>query len=443
MYALQVIAGLLGLSFLVFIHELGHFSVAKFFGVRVRAFSIGFGKKLIKWRRGETEYCISAIPFGGYVAMAGENPSEVENRGPQPGDFSLQPVRVRAAIALAGPLVNIVFAYFLLAGLYMVGVQEPLRNKLVVGMVETESAGASAGIRKGDTVVSINGEPARGWENFRETVGTSLKTELTLGVKRGNELLSVNLQPDEYENMGVGYSGVHPGSRIVTYQEPVQDSPAEKAGIKQGDTIIQVGKRLVSSPRDVMEPIKASEGIAVPIVVKRLDDTLNFQIEPQFNTEHQRYMIGIQMGMVSMDAYHTVRRGFLESFSKAGTKSVEMATSIFRYLGKLFQGEIKLKALSGPVGIVPIIGLSFLESPGKMLMLIALISINLGVMNLLPLAITDGGILMFLAIESIRRKPLSLALQTRIQQFATAFFIAFFFYITIQDFSRFSLFFPD
>ena len=151
-------------------------------------------------------------------------------------------------------------------------------------------------------------------------------------------------------------------------------------------------------------------------------------------------MIGIQLGLFALNEMKVVRRGPWDATVKACYTSVELATSIFRYLARMIQGQVKPKALSGPVGIVPLIGLSWLESFNTLMMMLALISINLGVMNLLPLAITDGGILLFLGIEAIRSKPLSRMVQARIQQVATAFFISLFLYLTFQDLSRFSMF---
>ena len=152
---LMFVLGLLALSFLVTIHELGHFIVAKWNKVRVNTFSVGFGKKLFRFKKGETEYCISAIPFGGYVAMAGENPEKIKE-GEVPGehDFLGKSVGARAAIAFAGPFVNIVFAFFLLIFLYMVGVQEPDNKSLIIGFVAENSSAEVAGIQPGDTITA-------------------------------------------------------------------------------------------------------------------------------------------------------------------------------------------------------------------------------------------------------------------------------------------------
>jgi regulator of sigma E protease len=159
-----------------------------------------------------------------------------------------------------------------------------------------------------------------------------------------------------------------------------------------------------------------------------------------YGRREKRYMIGVQLGLFAMNETKVVRRGPIAAVIQASKTSWDLSTSIFRYLSRMIQGQIKPKALSGPIGIIPIIGLSWLESFHTLMMMLALISINLGVMNLLPLAITDGGILFFLGIEAVRGKALSRSFQARIQQVATAFFITLFLYLTVQDLSRFSMF---
>ena len=438
----QIILGLLGLSLLVFIHELGHFLLAKFCGVRVLTFSIGFGKKLLKINKNGTIYCISAIPFGGYVAMAGENPEQI--REDRPDDFHVQPIWKRALIAFAGPAFNIVFAYALLTGIYMLGNPEPVSDKLVVGIVEQESAAEEAGILAGDTIFTIDGKKANGWEKLREEMGISIGRNIVLeiGTKEGRK--TVNIVPKELRDLGIGTAGIHPRHRVFAAIEPLEDSPAGKAGIKQNDTILSVDGYLIGYYQDMIDMVGASNGEAVEIMYSRLQkngetDTLKAFIKPLWNEEAQRYLIGIQMGLAQFDELQVVHKPLGAALVMAAQKSFNMGTSVFRYIHRIIIGEVKLKAMSGPVGIVQVIGLIWLENLQKAVFLLALISINLGVMNLLPLAITDGGVLLFLLVEKIRGKPLSQKNQARIQQGAMAFFIALFVYITFVDLSRGSM----
>ncbi|MDR0515561.1 MAG: RIP metalloprotease RseP [Fibromonadaceae bacterium] len=442
MWFFQIALGLLGLSLLVFIHELGHFLAAKFCGVRVLAFSIGFGKKILKINRNGTTYCISAIPFGGYVAMAGENPEQ--EREDKPDDFHVQPIWKRALIAFAGPAFNIVFAYFLLTGIYIIGNPEPISDKLVVGIVEEKSAAEKAGIVSGDTIFTIDGKNANGWENLRQEIGISIGRNLTLEIGTSSGRKTVSLIPHELADLGVGTAGIHPRHRVFVAGEPSEDSPAGQAGIEQSDTILSVNGFVVGYYQDMINIISASNGESVEIVYLRASqnkaDTLKAEITPIWSEEAKRYLIGIQMGFAQFDEMKIIHRPLGEAMAMAAQKSYSMGTSIFRHIHRIIIGEVKLRAMSGPVGIVQVIGLVWLENLQKAVLLLALISINLGVMNLLPLAITDGGVLLFLLIEKLRGKPISQKNQARIQQGALYFFVLLFAYVTFVDLSRGSMF---
>lgn len=449
---LMFVLGLIGLSFLVTIHELGHFLVAKWNNVKVNTFSVGFGKKLFKFRKGETEYCISAIPFGGYVAMAGENPDSFKDgRAPGERDFTGKSVGARAAIAFAGPFINVVFAFILLMILYMVGVQEPVNKELIIGFVGKESPAATAGIQPGDTITAVNGKPTQGWDDFRELIGVSLGANVELEVHRGGEPLMVTVVPEELvipakdstgsvTKMGIGDIGIFPQNRVVVRDAPFAGSAAEKAGIQALDTLFEINGQHIGRYEDVVRMIDGSKGEEVKVTVIRAGDTLTLPMKAVYNEETKRYMVGIPLGYVLFRETHLVRRGPIEAFQKTCATSLKMTTSIFRYFGRLFKGQVKVDAFSGPVSIVAVMGNVWMSGFQDFLMLLALISINLGVMNLLPLAITDGGLLMFLGIEKLRGKPLSTKTQTIIQNVAAAFFISFFVFITILDFGKLSLF---
>ncbi|MDR3001689.1 MAG: RIP metalloprotease RseP [Fibromonadaceae bacterium] len=437
----QIILGLLGLSLLVFVHELGHFLAAKYCKVRVLTFSIGFGKKLLKITRNGTTYCISAIPFGGYVAMAGEDPEQLrENR---PDDFHVQAIWKRALIAIAGPAFNIVFAFFLLTGIYMIGNPEPVSDRLIVGIVEPNSAAEEAGIVGGDTIFTIEGKKANGWEKLREEMAISIGRNITLEIGTQAGRKTVTVIPRELGSLGIGNVGIHPRHRVFVAVPPQENSPAGKAGIKQNDTILSVDGHIVGYYQDMIDIVSASGGREVELVFLRAVgnsvDTSSVAVTPFWNSEVERYMIGVQMGLAQFDELKVVPQPLGTALVMAAHRSYIMGTTVFRYISRIIKGEVKLRAMSGPVGIVQVIGLVWLENLQKAVFLLALISINLGIMNLLPLAVTDGGILLFLLIEKIRGKPLSQKNQARIQRAALAFFITLFLYITFVDLSRGSM----
>jgi len=433
----QIILGLLGLSLLVFIHELGHFLAAKYCGVRVLTFSIGFGKKLLKINRNGTDYCISAIPFGGYVAMAGENPEQV--RDDRADDFHVQPIWKRALIAFAGPAFNVIFAYFLLTGIYMIGNPEPVSDKLVVGIVEPNSAAAEAGIVGGDTIFTIDGKSVNGWEKLREEMGISIGRNLSLEMGTRDGRKTVTVIPRELGELGIGTAGLHPRHRVFVAADPLEDSPAGRAGIMQNDTILSIDGYVMGYYLDMINIISASEGREVEVVFLRASDTLRATMAPLWNQAAERYLVGIQMGLAQFDELQVVPQPLGTALVMAAKRSYIMGTAVFRYISRIIQGEVKLRAMSGPVGIVQVIGLVWLENLQRAVFLLALISINLGVMNLLPLAITDGGVLLFLLIEKLRGKPISQDNQARVQKGALIFFVALFLYITFIDLSRGSM----
>lgn len=441
--------GILSLSFLVFIHELGHFLVAKLNKVKVRTFSIGFGKKLLKFKKGDTEYCISMIPFGGYVAMEGENPDEADSN--DPNSFAGKSVKARAAIAFAGPFVNIAFAFVMLIGLYMYGVEEPESSRLIVGLVVPESAAELAGVQMGDTIFEVDGNPTKGWDDFREQIGVRLGAKVPVKLLRGSDTLTLTLVPQEMVipaqdsgksdiRMGVGEAGIYPRHRVVVSGEPMAGSAAEKAGFLPGDTIVEIDHQWIYRHKDVVDHINGSEGKSVLVTIHRGADTLYKELSPVYNAEYKRYMIGIHMTYVMFKETHIVSRSFPEAFAKASATSWKMTTSVFRYFKRMFQGQVKVDAMSGPVTIVAVMGNVWMAGFQQFLMILALISINLGIMNLLPLAITDGGLLLFLLIEAVRGKPISQEKQAIIQRIAMAFFIALFVFITFLDLEKISLF---
>ncbi len=443
------VLGLISLSFLVFIHELGHFLVAKWNKVKVNTFSIGFGKKLLRFKKGETEYCLSLIPFGGYVSMEGENPEDADSKDPEA--FVSKSVGARAAIAFAGPFVNIAFAFLLLVGLYMKGVEEPESSRLIVGLVAPESAAEKAGILPGDTIFELDGTPTNGWDDFRERVGVRLGASVPVRLLRGADTLLLSIVPEEMiipgkdsasedVHMGVGEAGIYPRHRVVVSGKPLSGSAAEKAGFLPGDTIVEIDRQRIFKYKDVVERVNGSEGKPLLVTIHRGQDTLEKNLSAVYNPEHKRYMIGIQMTYVMFKETHIVSRNFPDAVLKACATSWKMTTSVFRYFKRMFQGQVKADAMSGPLTIVAVMGNVWLSGFEDFLMILALISINLGIMNLLPLAITDGGILLFLLIEAIRGKAISQEKQAVIQKIAMALFIALFIFITFLDIEKIGLF---
>jgi regulator of sigma E protease len=426
----QIPVGLIGLSLMVFIHELGHFAVAKWVGVKVHTFSIGFGKKLIKFRRGDTEYALSAIPFGGYVAMSGENPEDGGYGNTD--EFRGKSIPARLAIAIAGPLANLVFAFIILFGLYLSGVQEAKTN-MVVGEVEEGSAGARAGVLPGDELLQLNGKPVHDWERFMQDVAMEGGHPVPLMIRRAGRDTTLSLNAEINAKFGIAFSGIN-GEFEVMIDKVHPGRPAEAAGFKARDKILTVDGIRIPSAMALIDMVNGSKGQPITIAVLRDGEKKEIQVSPMMDNDVKRYVIGIQPGVLMPTVL--VKRNASEAFQKSVSKNVENGTMVFRTIGGIITGKIKMKALSGPIGIVQMIAGSLRQSLQKFLEFMALLNTNLAVLNILPLAITDGGVVMFLLLEAIRKKPLSLNTQMVINKVGFSFFLLLFLFVTFQDIIR-------
>jgi regulator of sigma E protease len=426
----QLPVGIIGLSLMVFIHELGHFAVAKWVGVKVHTFSIGFGKKLIKFKRGDTEYALSAIPFGGYVAMAGESPEDGGYGNTD--EFRAKPIPARIAIAVAGPIANLIFAFVILFGLYLSGVQEPKTN-MVVGEVEEGSAGAAAGVLRGDEVLELNGKPVVDWEKFMQDVAMEGGHAVPLHIRRAGKDTVLNLTSEINPKFGIAFSGITGESQVVVAQV-LPGSPALAAGLKVDDTILTVDGIRIPSATSLIEMVGGSKGQPITIAVQRGNEKKDIVVTPAMDEEVKRYRIGVQQGIIPPTVL--VKRGPAEAFKKTLSKNYENGTMVFRTLSGIVTGKIKMKALSGPIGIIQMIAGSLRQSVQKFLEFMALLNTNLAVLNIMPLAITDGGVVMFLLLEAIRKKPLSLNTQMLINKVGFSFFLLLFLFVTFQDIIR-------
>ncbi len=426
----QIPTGLIGLSFMVFIHELGHFSVAKWVGVKVHTFSIGFGKKLIKFKRGDTEYALSAIPFGGYVAMAGESPDEGGYGNSD--EFRQKPIPARLAIAIAGPMANLLFAIALLFGLYLSGVQEP-KTTMTVGEVEAGSAAADAGVKVGDEVLNLNGKTQAGWEQFMQDVAMEGGHTVKLAIRRNGRDTSLQMTPQINPKFGIAFSGIAPEADVEV-DKVIPGKPAEAAGLKTDDKILTVDGIRIPSATSLIDMVNGSKGSPITFDIQRKGERQQIQVTPVMDEQSKRWIVGIYPRVIVPTVL--VKRNAPEALRQSLSKNWESGTMVLRTLSGIATGKIKMKALSGPIGIVQMIAGSLRQSVQKFLEFMALLNTNLAVLNILPLAITDGGLVLFLLLEAVRRKPLSLGTQSIINRVGISFFLVLFLFVTFQDIIR-------
>jgi regulator of sigma E protease len=410
------------LGIMILVHEFGHYAAAKWFGVRVDVFSIGFGKRLTGFRRGGTDYRISALPLGGYVKMAGENP--LESRSGAPDEFMSHPRWQRFVIAVAGPAMNILLAVVLLTGVFMVHYEHPvyLDQPAVVGWVMENSPAAKAGIEPGDRIVRIDGQQNPTWEDVVLKVIVISKGPADVAIQRGNEILEKQIQlaaqgADQYDN--VGWLPDEPIT--VTYLE--KDMPAAKAGLKLGDQVVAVNGTPMRSLISVIYYLRQNGTKPVDVTAVRNGQKIDLKIIPvQVEDNGQtNYRLGFQSRPVQID-----KLPFARALNRSLEENRRYSLLIVDLVRKLIQHKASIKQMEGPIGIARASG-DAARQPGwtPLLSLMAMISLNLGIFNLLPIPILDGGIILLLVIEGLLRREISVRIKERIYQTAFVFLILF------------------
>ena len=419
------------LGIVIFVHEWGHFIAAKLSGIRVDVFSFGFGPRIFGVKRGDTDYRLSALPFGGYVRMAGDNP--VEERSGADYEFLSKPRWVRMIIALAGPTMNIVLAFVVFWGIFwLVGLpSDPyLRQPAEVAAIPQKDVGAS-GVQAGDRIVAVNGVKTGTWEK----VITQLKDVLpgqaiSLSVQRAGaeQTLSAKMPPASgtLESV-IGY----PPMPAVTDEIGI-GTPAEKAGMKTGDKIVAINGKPIVTWEQLVEYVHGSGGHAVQFLVERDGKDLTFDITPIQGMAADGSAVW-QVGISQKIQADFERQQFIPAGKEAALQTAYGMRQILAVLGGLFTGRVKLGQLSTVVGIARESGRAAKRGPVDFISLLAFISLNLGIVNLLPIPILDGGHLLMLAIEGSLRRDLSLAVKERFVQVGLVFLLGIFAFLMYSD----------
>jgi regulator of sigma E protease len=435
-FALAVIVGLIVLSVLVFVHELGHFLAAKACKIRVLAFAIGFGRTLFKWKRGDTEYRVNAIPFGGYVQMAGENPSG--ERSGADDEYHTKPIWQRAVVALAGPVANLIFAFFTLWAAFVHGIDRPaFLDSAKVGVVQKGSPAETAGFMAGDSILSINGAPISSWEQVDTHLSTQLSDGYKIVLRRDGKPMELSLT---VERTGAHLPKMLSGGLVPSRYPPVVGGVKPKSSadglLEIGDTLIALKGVRVSSFEhfaSLMREYDPDDEPAASINIKRGSEPMHIFVIPTYDSAEGRYLLGIEP---IPEPTRLVRYGAIEALGPTMNKTWEYSVMIFDVLAKLTSGKVPASQLAGPLNIIPVSGMMAFQGLSSILNFMALIGINLAVLNLLPLVITDGGLLMFLVIEAIRRRPLSAESQAAINKVFIFLFLALFLFVTFNDLQR-------
>lgn len=411
---------IIALGVLIVVHEYGHYLAARWCNVRVLRFSVGFGRSLATWRLGRdaTEWTIAAIPFGGYVKMLDEREAPVDEKEKHRA-FNRQSVWRRVLIVVAGPLFNFLFAIALYAGLYMHGLPEA---RPVLAQPAAGTLAQSAGFEAGDTVRAINGERVATWQDLRWRVlqGALQREALRFEVAgaRGDLSMHVldlrNYPSDEVESDTLERIGLrlHRPPLEPVLGRVVPGGAAERAGLKDGDRVTHAGGAQVKSWETLVQAIRKHPGAVLRLAVERDGARLRIDVLPDAVTENGVRIgrIGAAPRIAAADSERIVVRvsyGPLDSIAKAAVKTWDISIFSLRMLGKMLVGEVSWKHLSGPVTIADYAGQSAQMGWLAYATFLALISISLGVLNLLPIPLLDGGHLMYYAVEIIKGSPVS------------------------------------
>ena len=411
------LAFVVAIALLIAVHEYGHFSMARRLGIKVEKFSIGFGPALFSWRSRDREvlYVIAAIPLGGYVKMLGENPDEqADDKQEQLSDedkaraFNNQPVWKRAAVAVAGPGNNFIFA---IIAYMMVGWIGQSVLPTIVGGIAPASVAEQAGLQIGDRIVAVGGSPGHSWQQMEEKLKQFVGKSAPLEVKRDESTVAIALSlPTQGKDpllMDVAdqVAGFNPGL-IVRIDEVMDGSSAQRFGLHKGDVIKQINGWHVSNVRQFIERVKASAGKPVALVVQRDQSILQLNVTPSADKDKQGRM-GVKLASQSLHGSEQYSMSLFDGFKYGFVRSWEMTEMTLGVFGKMVTSAIPADNLGGPIAIAQLAGRTADMGLGYFLGFLALISVNLGVLNLLPVPVLDGGLLVYLGLEKLRGKPLS------------------------------------
>ncbi|MGH9494311.1 MAG: site-2 protease family protein [Candidatus Sulfotelmatobacter sp.] len=420
-FLISVVAVVAVLGFMILIHEFGHYAVAKWLGVRVEQFAIGFGKRLIGFRRGETDYRINAIPLGGYVKMSGENP--MDQRTDDPREFMNHSRWHRFLIAIAGPTMNILLAVVLLTTVYMVHFEYPAAydEPTVIGWVLKDSPAAKSGFQIGDLITRIDDVQNPTWKDVDLKEALNPGQPLDVAIERNGQTIDKQIVPQPEGVDRIGYAGWVPKESAIVITDIQPDMPAEKAGLKEGDRIVAMDGKPLPALAAMVDQLEATKNKPITLTVMRGNEEKTFTVQPIIAPNEKRYRIGVSSIQTNVKTLP-----FAEALSLSLHENQQNALLILELVKKMVQHKISVRSIEGPIRIGQAAG-EAARSKGwtPLLGLSAAISLNLGIFNLLPIPILDGGVILFLFIEGLMRRDISMNIKERVYQAAFVFLVLF------------------
>jgi regulator of sigma E protease len=432
---IPVALGVVALGIVVFIHELGHFVVAKLCGIRVEVFSIGFPPKIWGFRRGGTEYRLSWIFFGGYVKLAGmEFEDGVDPRGVKDGYYA-SPLWTKVAVCACGPAMNILTAFLLFSCLYVAGFPVPANmESTVIGSVVESSPAERAGLKHGDRVLAVNGRAVERWEEVNKSIVYSTTPAVEIAFSREGARRVERIVPERDEKLRLKRIGIYPVELISV--DILKGSPAAAAGMRDGDFILNAQGGRVYSWEHLMKVIRGSGDREVRLGVLRKGESAAVTVSPRWNAELKAPAIGVRLrtavGMDELEANGLVVYLYRDPFTWMARNIEEM----YFTLKGLVLRAVSPRGLAGAIGIIQIMSYFMRAGLRQFVYIMAVISVNLGVLNLLPVPVLDGGHIMIALIESARRKPISARVMTAVQNVFVALLLTFMILVSANDVVR-------
>jgi regulator of sigma E protease len=425
----HIVAFAIVFGILVFVHEFGHFIMAKLMKVRVEVFSWGYGKRLVGFKKGDTDYRVSLIPMGGYVKFSGEEALD-KQRELQPWDFMAKKRWQRFLVLVMGSLMNILLAVVLVSAVNMVGVTvfEHQEQKPVIGWIEPGSPAERAGLEVGDEILSINKRITRTWNDVDMAVTTKPKRLINIEILRGTERRMVQLKTESKTRYERGYAGFEP--RILAQVvELVGQSRAEQAGLLTGDVILSINS-VPAYYHQLNEIIEKNPERELEFLVERDGKQLTLKITPRL--EDGVGKIGIK------SAWKTIfkRYGFFAAIGHSFSHNGKLAFFLINYIGDLMTGEASARQVAGPIEIVNFSYTFFRLGFFALMGFIAFVSLQLGIINLFPIPVFDGGQVLVLILEGAFRRDFSPKVKQVVMQIGFGIFILLIVFVILNDIVR-------
>jgi regulator of sigma E protease len=430
------------LGIMVLVHEFGHFAVAKMCGVRVETFSIGFGPRLFGWRRGDTDYRLSLLPLGGYVKMSGDVPGELPTG--DPGEFNSHPRWQRVLIALAGPVANFLLSFFLLivVGMCHHEVQQYLNSPAVVDYVPRNTPAAQAGLSSGDTITDFNHQANPTWMQIIEDCVLNLHRSLPItfthhGQPQTASLLIDTTSTDDFTPDSMPEIGLIPEMQTtpITVMSVEGNTPAARAGFQAGDQLVQIDSFKPHSVPALLAYMQDRNGAPAAVTLLRHGQPVHVVMSPEKlpSGDEIAFRLGFAPAPPPVDIQHLSLPAAIVQSSR---DNLDDSTLILRVLKGMFTRHVSVRSLSGPVGIAQQIDIAVQLGFWTLMRLMSEISLNLGIFNLLPIPILDGGMILFLVIEAIMRRDLNQQIKERVYQVAFVCLIVFAVFVIFNDITK-------